>query len=112
MTLDNNKTDTQQAKAAEVAQEIKDGKPLKGSEQNPVQVATEDLKVGKEENEAELREKTAHVGRIASEVIAEAKENAVDTKDYVKEKAEAVKEKLKDDAEEIKDKVVGDSDEK
>ena len=68
--------DTQQARASEMAKAIKEGKvEIKGSDQNPVQVATEDLKMGKEDNEAELREKTEHVGRIASTVMAAAKES-------------------------------------
>jgi hypothetical protein len=61
-----NTMSTQQAVAAKAAQDIIDGKSLKGPDENPVQVATEDLKFGKEKNEDELREKTANVGKLAS----------------------------------------------
>jgi|Transcript_18694 Flp pilus assembly protein CpaB len=72
------KSNTQQAKAAEVAKEIKEGeKSLKGTDENPVQVATEDLKFGKEDEEDKLREKTAHVGKIASTVTSEAKGESI-----------------------------------
>lgn len=73
-------TDVKQAKAAEIAKDIKNGQALNGSDENPVQVSTEDLKLGKEEDEAELREKTAHVGRIASNVTAKAAEAVDETK--------------------------------
>ena len=80
--MSEDKTTTQKAmeKAQEAAQEIKDaqktkvGMPMKGTDKNPVQVATEDLKMGVEKGEEELREKTEHVGRIASNVTAKAKE--------------------------------------
>lgn len=72
---------TPQAKAAEVASEIMDGKPMKGSDTNPVQVSTEDLKLGEVDSEAELREKTAHVGRIASNVTSAASKASNESKD-------------------------------
>ena len=72
------KSNAQQAKAAEVAKEIKEGeKSLKGTDENPVQVATEDLKFGKDDAEDKLREKTAHVGQIASTVTSEAKGESI-----------------------------------
>ncbi len=77
MTTDN--SNTQQAKAAKIAEEIKNGQPLNGSDKNPVQVSVKDLKVGMEDSEAELRAKTAHVGRIASNVTAKASDATQDT---------------------------------
>jgi len=72
--MSEDKSNTQQAKAAEVAQDIQEGsKTIQGSDKNPVQVATDNLKMGKDKDEKQLREKTEHVGRIASNVTAAAK---------------------------------------
>jgi hypothetical protein len=49
-------------------------------DKNPVQVATEDLKMGKEKFESEMREKTEHIGREAEKTWKAATEKQQEKK--------------------------------